>query len=136
MWEQIASGNILDATQMAGYDDYLDEGQRGQLEISLRVTPPAWIVSELQDRLDNAGVENAHVSTGSPLLRISYRKGFPWLAVIVAAVLALAVLAVLVIAWRFYREVVEDLGPTGGYLFIAAVLGVAALGAMALRRVT
>ncbi len=46
MWEQIASGSILDSGQLT--DDSLEEGQRGQLELDLRVTPPSWIVSELQ----------------------------------------------------------------------------------------
>ena len=134
MWEQVASGSILDSGQLS--DDYLEEGQRGLLELDLRVTPSSWMVSELQSRLVNAGVEEVHVSTGSPLIRISYRKGFPWLAVIVAAVLALTVLAVLIIGWRFYREVVQDLGPGGGYMFLAAILGIAVLGTMVLRRVT
>ncbi len=136
MWEQVASGSILDSGQISDYDDYLEEGQRGQLELDLRVTPSSWMVSELQSRLVNAGMEEVQVSTGSPLIRISYRKGFPWLAVIVAAVLALTILAVLIIGWRFYREVVQDLGSGGGYMFLAAVLGIAVLGTMVLRRVT
>ena len=114
-YEFIASGGILEAGQLNGLDDYLEEGQRGKLELDLRATPSSSIVAQLQNVLKQKGVEDVRVSTGSPILRIEYRKGFPWLAIIVAAVLGIIALAILIIGWRFFREVVpEGLQPLVG----------------------
>jgi predicted exporter len=108
-YQLLASGSILDAVEVASYDDYLREGERGLLELDLRDAPSQTVVSQLRTTLQSYGVEDVNVSTGSPILRISYRKGLPWLAIIVAAVL---ILAILVVGWRFYKEVFPEGLPT------------------------
>lgn len=134
-WQQIASGNLLDAGELLGYEaSGIDEGQRGLLSLDLRAAIPQSIVSQLQNELKQRGVAEAQVSTGSPILNISWRKGSPWLGVIVAAILGLIVLAILIVGWRLFREVVETLGTAGGWLVIAAVIGIIAVGTAALRR--
>jgi len=40
------------------------------------------------------------------LLRVSWRKGFPFLPVIVGIILGLIVLAILIIGWRLFKEVI------------------------------
>ncbi len=134
-WEQIASGGLLDATELGGYEEtYIAEGQRGLLQLDLRLAVSPSVANLLQSQLQQRGVSEAQVSTDSPVLNISWRRGFPWLAVIVAIILGLIALAILIAGWRFYREIVQDLGPTGGWLFIAAVLGLVVVGATALKR--
>ena len=132
MWEQVATGSFLDAGELGNLEvSNIAEEQRGLLQIDLRSTVSQSIVDNLQRQLVQRGVTEAQVSTSGQMLNISWRKGFPWLAIIVVAVL---VLAILIIAWRLYREVVQALGPTGGSLFILAVLGLAVAGSFALRR--
>lgn len=134
-WEQIASGGLLEATNLAGYEtSYIAEGQRGMLQLDLRMPVSQNIASQLQSQLLERGVTEAQVSTGSPVLNISWRRGFPWLAVIVAVILALIILAILIVGWKLYREIVATLGPTGGWLFIAAMVEFVVIGAVALRR--
>jgi len=107
MWELISSGGITDLTTAEAFEDlYVGEGQRARLELDLRSPVSQDIVNRLQNELRQRGVAEASVRTGSPRLIIEYRKGFPWLAIILAAVLAIAVLAILIIGWRIFREVV------------------------------
>ena len=105
-WEQIASGGLLDVTDTGKYEAYIGEGQRALLELDLRAPTPDYIVSELQSQLRKAGVREAQVTTGSPLLRVSWRKGFPFLPVVVGIILGLIVLAILIIGWRLFKEVI------------------------------
>ena len=127
-----ASGGIFDVGTISQYETLLGEGDRGLLELDLRLSPPSWVAGELESRLRQKGVEEVRVTTASPILRIQFRKGFPWLAVIAAAVLGLVVLFILIMGWRIFREVIpEALQP------IAATMGVAllvALGIVLLRR--
>lgn len=125
-WKQVADGNFLDATELGSLEEnYIAEGQRGRIEIDLRVSVPSSVVSQLENELRQRGVQDVSVTTGSPMLRITYRKGFPWLAVIVAIVLGLIVLAILVIGWRFFREIVDIIPePLRGVAGIAIVAGI------------
>jgi hypothetical protein len=107
-WEMVSSGSILDAAQMQDYDGFLAEGQRGKLEVDLSFVPGADIVNWLQSEMLNRGVTDARVSTGSPMLNIEFRKTFFWLPVIAALVL---ILAILIVGWRFFREIVEVIPP-------------------------
>lgn len=112
MWEQIASGSGVAGLGSVGrYDEELAEGQRGKLSLTLKSPAAPNIVRELQERLDKAGVLDAEVTPTTPGLDIKYRKGFPFLAVIVAAVLGIIVLAVLITSWQFFKEVKEVAEP-------------------------
>jgi len=128
MWELISSGGITDLTAAEAFEDYVNEGQRARLELDLRTPVSQEVANQLQNELRQRGVAEASVRTGSPRLIIEYRKGFPWLAVILAAVLAIAVLAVLIVGWRIFREVVPvDLQPAIGTAIIIAVIAVVAM---------
>lgn len=104
MWKEVTTGGATDLYKLREYEGYLAEGQRGRLDLNLRFPLSENIRNLLQSRLEQAGVEEVEVSTGSSLLRIQFRKGVPWLGIIVTAILALAIL---IISWRFFKEVVE-----------------------------
>ena len=122
-WEFIASGGILEAWQLSQYEGYLPEGDRGMLELDLRLPVSQSVALELETQLKQAGVEEVSVTTASPMLRITFRKGFPWLAVIAATILAMIILAVLIVGWRLFKEIVpEEWQPLAGGLGLALLL--------------
>ena len=116
-YELVKSGSLVDAAQFSQLENYIPEGSRGLLELDLRLPVSQSVAADLENKLKQAGVEEVSVSTASPLLRISFRKGFPWLAVIAAAILGIIILAVLITGWRLFKEVVpEGLQPLVGGL--------------------
>ena len=122
MWKEVTRGKGTDFWKLRDYEGQLAEGQRGRVDLDLRIAMPDTIQRILQSRLEQAGVEEASVS-GGKVLHITARKGALFLARIVAAVLALAIL---VISWRFFKEVVEVLpkGVMVGGAVILIILGV------------
>ena len=134
-YEKVSAGTVLDIAELGHYESYLDEEQRGLLELDLRLPLSQEIIRELETRLKQAAVEEVSVTGTGSILKVYFRKGFPWLAVIAAIILGIIVLAILIIGWRLFREVVETIGPTGGWLMIAAVLGIVIVGAVALKKV-
>jgi len=134
MYQLIGSGGILDIDSLSEYEGGLGEGNRAVLELDLRLPVSQNIASELESRLRQAGVEEVSVSTASPLLRVYFKKGFPWLAVIAATILAMIVLAILIIGWRLFKEVVpEGLQPIIGTGLLVVFIG---LGILVMRRLT
>jgi len=122
-YELLASGGILDATQFSQYESYLGEGDRGLVELDLRLPVSQGVAAELESKLRQAGVTDVRVVTASPMLRVYFRKGFPWLAVIAATVLAMVVLAVMIVGWRLFKEVVPPgLQPLAGGLGLVLLL--------------
>ena len=107
-YEQIASGGILDATELASYESQLAEGDRALLELDLRLPVSAGVAQTLEDQLKQRGIPEVRVVTASPMLRIYWRKGFPWLFVIATLVL---LLAILIIGWRLFKEVAAVIPP-------------------------
>jgi hypothetical protein len=123
-WELLASGGLLDARHIAQYESKIQEGQRALLELDLRAPVPPGIVTELETKLQQRGVKEVQVSTASPLLRISWRKGFPFLSVILAIILGIVILAILIVGWRLFRKIAKFLPPpvlTGGLILIMAI---------------
>jgi len=126
MWQQVAEGNAFDLINLSQYEGQLAEGQRGLLELNLTMPVSVGVAQTLEEQLRNAGVIDVRVTTASPMLRIYFRKGFPWLAVIAAVVLGLIVLAILIIGWRLYKEVFPDGLPapiSAGLIVALAILG-------------
>lgn len=124
-YELIASGGIIDVLQFSQCESLLAEGDRSLVELDLRWSPPVGVASELENKLRQEGVEDVRVTVASPMLRIYFRKGFPWLAVIAAIILATIVLLVLVTGWRIFREVVPE--PLQ-FPVALLVIGIAAVG--------
>jgi len=124
MWQNVASGDLSNIGQLPNYEGQVTEGLRGSLVLGLRLVPPLEYVQRLQAELVARGVAEATTTLDGNNLTITYRKGFPWLAVIVAAVLAVLILAVLIVAWQLYREVSPVIGITTGPLLILGAVAV------------
>lgn len=125
MWKEVTKGGAAQLPLLKNYENHLAEGQRGRIDFDLRWSLSDNIRGLLQSRLEAAGVEEVKV-TASKTLRIEFRKALPWLAIIVAAVIALAIL---IISWRFYKEVIETIpgpvvvaGVIVGILLVAVVV--------------
>ena len=124
-WEQIANNGLLDTTDIERYETYIGERQRALLELDLRTPAPNYVVTELQSQLQQAGVKEAQVTVGSSSLRVSWRKGFPFLPVVVGIILGLIVLAILIVGWRLFREVAEVIPApviTGGVILMLVMV--------------
>ena len=130
-WQQIASGGVLDLPSLSAYEDQIPEGARGKLELDLRLPVSQGVAQDLENALANAGVTEVHVSTASPMLRITWRKGFPWLAVILSIILGSVIIMAVVTGWRIFKEVV----PEGAQFPVALILlSIGLLAAIALVR--
>ena len=124
----VSQGSILDSGQMAKWGDFLEEGQRGKLELSLRWPLNQDTLNSLKDQLNSAGVEDVMVMQSGKTLTIYWRQGFAWLPVIAAIILGIIILAVLITGWRLFEEVVpEDLKPLVGGTAAILALGIGAL---------
>lgn len=109
-WEQIASGSVLDADNIGEMETYIAEGQKTKLELDLRWELPSGVVDQIRNQLASRGIPGLAVYSNSPMLVVEWQKGFPWLPVVVGAVLGLIAVAILVLAWRLFVEV-ESLLP-------------------------
>lgn len=126
MYEPIASGGAFDLANLGSYESYLDEGDKGMLELDLTMPVPQGVADTLETQLRQAGVEGVRVTTASPRLRIYFTKGFPWLAVIAGVVLGLVVLAIMIVGWSLYKEVISAI-PGGGAVSLGIIAAVTIL---------
>jgi len=133
-WEFVAQGNVIDLANLGQYEGELPEGCFNRLELDLRLPVSDWIAQTLEDQLRSAGVPDVTVTTASPILRVYFRKGFPWLAVIAAAVLGLIALAILIVGWRLYKDVSGDLPPPIPQMALIALLVLGAILAISVVR--
>lgn len=127
-WEQVAEGSVWSLGDIGEYEDELLEGSRNLLELDLRLPVSQGVVSELESILRDAGVTEMKVTTASPMIKIYWRKGFPWLPVIAAAVLGLIVLAVMIVGWRLLTYIGAEAPGAIPLLLLAGIaLGVIGL---------
>lgn len=134
-YQLMGSGGIVDVGQFGNLESYLGEGDRGLVELDLRLPVSQGVAQSLEGKLRDRGIEGVRVSTASPMLRIYFTKGFPWLAVIAAVILAAITLAILIIGWRIYKEVVpEGLQPIVGAIGSIGLLLLIGLGVVLLIR--
>ncbi len=120
MWDEIASGGVIDLySGMQHYEQFIPEGSRVRVRFNLRQALSPSAVESLQGRLEAAGVEDVRVTTGSPILNISFRKGFPWLAIVIGIVL---VIVALIISWKLLVWI-EEVAPGSTKLIVWGALG-------------
>ena len=123
MWELVTSGSgAASLSSLPNYEEQVDEGKCGKLVLDLKATVPDNVASGLQEALDMAGVAEAVVVASGSKLDIQYRKGFPWLPIIVAAVLGSIILAILIVSWQFFKEV-EEVVPNS-IIVVAVIVGI------------
>ena len=101
-YQQIASGNALDLANLEQYEAQIGEGDRCLLELDLNTDAPSWSVSWLGEQMQAKGIPEAKVESGSPKLRVFWRKGFAWIPIIIVLVLTFALL---IIGWRLFKDV-------------------------------
>lgn len=133
-YQQIAEGGVLSLVNLGDYEGSFEEGSKGKLELVLRTPVSSDIISELNSIFSSQGIP-AYAEAGSPILNIYFEKGFPWLAVIVAAVLGLIALAILIVSWRLFKEVPGAIIPVS-LLALAVIAGATVLGIYLVRRKT
>ena len=120
MWEEVADGGVIDLySGMQYYEQFIPEGSRVRVRFNLRQSLSPSMVDDLQERLEAAGVEDVKVTTGSPILNISFTKGFPWLAIVIGIVLAIVLL---IISWKLLVWI-EEVAPGSTRLIVWGALG-------------
>lgn len=127
-WEQVASGSSLDLANIDQFESEFPEGSKGLLTLYCRADISQTLIDELNGLFQEQGV-TAYAEAGSPVVNIFFQKGFPWLAVIAAAVLGLIALAILIVSWRLFKEVPAAIIPVSLWavaaISAAVVLGIA-----------
>jgi hypothetical protein len=126
MYELVASGGIIDAWELENADNLIAERQRGFLRLDLRSPLSGDILNTLNQELRARGVEEGRAEQNGQTVNIYFRKGFPWLAVIAAILLGIIILAILIIGWNLFKEVVPpELRPLigTGIIILSALVG-------------
>lgn len=109
-WKLVTNGSGASTlTTLPSYESSIAEGQRTRLDLSLSTQVPSEVLTTLQGQLTAQGVAEAQVAPTSSGVSVTWRKSFPWLAVIVAIILGIIVLAILIVSWQFFKEVAEVL---------------------------
>jgi len=130
MWKEVAEGGLVDLySGMSIYEQSIPEGSKVQCSFNLRQSLSPSAVNELEERMQDAGVKDVRVTTGSPVLNVFYTKGFPWLVIVIGIILAIAFL---IIAWKILIWV-EEVAP--GYTKVLiwgglGIVGILLLGAV------
>lgn len=124
MWEEVASGDPIEfVSGLEAYDKLVPEGSWAMLRLNLTLPVTEGVAQTIEDALVAAGVPDVSVKTASPVLKIYFKKGFPWLPVIVGVIVPLLiVLAITVVSWQLFKEV----GPTNATLLILLAVGAVA----------
>ena len=122
-WQQVAQGNQTNITSLSDYESQLAEGQNARVDFNFITPVPTFQVDALRSTLSFAGVTNLQVVSIDKTIHIYYTKDPWWLPIIIIAVLAIAIL---LISWFFFKEVVKTTGPVGGTALIIG--GALALG--------
>jgi len=123
-YQEIGSGGVVNAGEISNIVSTVPSNTRVLLQLDLTASPAAWIVNQIQNTLANAGVPGVKVSTGSPVLNISWihdpitapvnpvgKIALDPLTAIAIIVAAVAAVAIVVIGWRMYEEVPSALQP-------------------------
>lgn len=101
-WELVAEGTGGDLNNVVSYEESeIAEGQKARLQCDCVVPVSTWELDSLRNSLEWAGVEDLQISGSDSRINIIWRKGFPWAAVIILALIAVIVVA----AWAFFKDI-------------------------------
>jgi len=101
-WELVAEGTGPDLNNVISYEDSeVAEGQKAKLQCDCVVPVSTWQIDGLRNSLEWSGVEDLQISGSGNRINISWRKGFPWAAVIILALVAVIAVAL----WQFFKDV-------------------------------
>ncbi len=131
MWQIIESGDNSNLNDIIGLERAeIAEGQRARLDITAAVPVPTWQIDDLRDSLNAVGVEDLQINGGNGIfINITWRKGFPWAAIIILALVAVIAVA----AWQMFRDVPA---PVSTLVWVAGALLAGAVAYNLLRRQT
>lgn len=123
-WEFVADGtgaSINDVVALEKND--ILEGQKAMLDIVTVAPMSTFEVNDIRDSLMWAGVNDLQVSGSGNRLQITWRKGFPWAAIIILAIVAVIAIAI----WQLLKWVIPIVPPPilNFTLIAAGVLGLA-----------
>lgn len=121
-WEFVGQGGVVDIANIGAYEDQIPEGAQFQIGLQLRVPVVASIADTLKSQMIQRGVTDADVTYSGNTMQIYGRKGFPWLAVIAAIILATLVLVIILVSWSIFKRVVPP-GLQGTVLVILLIAG-------------
>jgi len=134
-WEEVGNGsNFWSLNQLQTLEPELAEGSYNKLELYLNMPVSPVIARDLEDELKARGVKDVKVTTSSPQLNIFFRKGFPWLAVIAAVILASIMLAALIVGWKLLTYVGSIAPWAVPWVAIGGIAAVTLLGVALVRR--
>jgi hypothetical protein len=105
-WEFVGQGGVADIANMAVYEDQIPEGAQFQVGLQLRVPVEALVVDTIKSQMLQRGIPDADVTYSGNTMQIYGRKGFPWLAVIAAIILATLVLVIILVSWSIFKKVI------------------------------
>jgi hypothetical protein len=101
-WELVGEGNGSNIASVAALEEtQVAEGQRAKLVCDTYVPIDSWQVDDLRNTLNILGVEELQMNWSENTIQISWRKGFPWAAVIILALVAVIAIAL----WQFFKDV-------------------------------
>ena len=105
-WEFVGQGAVADIANIAAYEDQIPEGAQFQIGLELRVPASASVADAIKSQMVQRGIPDADVTYSGNTMQIYGRKGFPWLAVIAAIILATLVLVIILVSWSIFKKVV------------------------------
>ena len=133
-WEFIGQGGVADIANIAAYEDQIPEGAQFQIGFQLRVPAVASVADTIKGQMIQRGVPDADVTYSGNTMQIYGRKGFPWLAVIAAIILATLVLVIILVSWSIFKRVVPA-SLQGSVLVILLIAGAILLAGSGIEKV-
>lgn len=127
MAKLIAQGTKDNLSDMQNYENNFEEGDTGIVLLNLSTD---WgiggFVSGLNTALKAAKVEMPEpVKAEGKTIKIRFRKKFPWLVVIVGAIIGMVLLWVLITSWQLMKDVGIEPAKVMPYLLLGAIILVA-----------
>ena len=113
MAEIIASGTKGDLSTIQGYEGRFNEGDEGTLKLACSTS---WGLGTMANSL-NFTLKSANVEMPEPVkasgntIIIRFRKKFPWLAVIVGAIIGISLLYIIITNWELVKDTAGALAP-------------------------
>jgi len=102
-YQVIAEGTANDITALGNYEGSFEEGSRGYLQVDLKSSVAADVMSWLDDALEKAGVPEKKLEVSGNSLLIHFKKEIAPLVLIAGAIAACILIAGLIIAWKLWK---------------------------------
>lgn len=135
-WEFVGQGGVAEITDIAIYEDQIPEGAQFEIALALRVPATQTVANAIKSQMMERGVPDADVTYSGNTMQIYGRKGFPWLAVIAAIILATLILVTILVSWSIFKRVVPAglQGTVAVALLIAGAILIAGTGISKVKR--